>query len=540
MTQTNDSSSELETLQRRVATQQDELLKAKAALDDWVTNSRIFQMVAEHVADLVAVVDLSGTRIWNNSTFFHTLGYEPEELKSTSSFGQIHPNDLDKVKRIFEETVKTGIGRSVEYRMGHKSGTWVPLESNAEVVKDDEGNPECIVVVSRDISKRKQLEEEMIKAGKIEAIYDMAAHLSRDLKDVLKTVDLYMGENALAISRGSSGTQLGQARQRLRSIVEGLHRFADTSEQDPSTAKGIYLEKFVRTFVDKMLRNTAVRAEQWFATGLYPAKVTSNALGIVLEQILQNSIDATHGRGVVRIEVSNTHYDPSTSPRALSLPIGRYVIIEVRDQGHGIKPESLPKVFSPFFTTKKAAAGLGLTTALSLVQQWGGTIIMESEEGAGTTTTIFIPAVVPASQASPEPETVFKIQPKKILFMDDQVMIIQFVQELLQLKGHSVTTAKDGKTALALYQESLKNGVPFDLVILDLVVPQGQGAIETLELLKQMDPNVVCVVSSGKTHHPAMARWKDYGFSAALEKPYDADRIDALISKFSHAKIASA
>jgi len=117
--------------------------------------------------------------------------------------------------------------------------------------------------------------------------------------------------------------------------------------------------------------------------------------------------------------------------------------------------------------------------------------------------------------------------------MDDQALILQFVQDVLQIKGHTVITCKEGGIAAKLYEEARKTNAPFDVVILDLVVPEGLGALETLDLLKKIDPNVICVVSSGKTHHPAMSRWQDYGFSGALEKPYDAERIDALITKLS-------
>jgi len=520
---------EIEVLQGRIVTLQQEMVRLKTAMDQWSVHGRIYQMVAQHLADLVALVDLSGKRIWNNETFSQTLGYVPEELKQGDSFAQIHPQDQERVKHIFEETLKTGVGRRADYRMLHKSGSWIPLESNAEVVRNAGGNPEYLVIVSRDVSKRRELEAEIVKTARSEGVQEMVRHVLKNLKIVLGLQELFLKENEGV--RAKAESSLGIAEHMVRSFVQLLQRFPGQS----SKPQPILLETFLVPLADQFLQSSSLRPEYWFAKDLDAVNVETSGLAIALEEIIRNAREATRGKGILRIEATNFVYDPSTSPQALHLLPGRYVLLEIRDSGLGIKAENLPKIFHPFFTTKESAKGLGLTTALAITQSWGGTIQVDSEEEKGTTVSLFIPAVeitAPVVQTGPIPEKA-KAPARKILFMDDQVLILQFVQEVLQMKGHSVVTCTEGGLAVKLYEEGKKAGSPFDFVILDLVVPEGLGAVETLDLLKKIDANVTCIVSSGKTHHPAMSHWRDYGFSGALEKPYDAERIDALITKLS-------
>ena len=124
-----------------------------------VQREELFRLISENAADLIAVVDMDGNRIYNSLSYEKILGYSPEELRSSSSFEQIHPEDRERVKEAAEEARRTGMGRPMEYRIRHKDGTWRVLESTASVIRNSKGEPEKLVIVNRDVTERKRAAE---------------------------------------------------------------------------------------------------------------------------------------------------------------------------------------------------------------------------------------------------------------------------------------------------------------------------------------------------------------------------------------------
>src|SRR6202021_774093 len=124
-----------------------------------VQREELFRLISENAADLIAVVDTQGNRIYNSLSYEKVLGCSPEELRSSSSFEQIHPEDRERVKEAAKEARSTGIGRPMEYRIRHKDGTWRTMESTASVIRDSKGEPEKLVIVNRDVTERKRAAE---------------------------------------------------------------------------------------------------------------------------------------------------------------------------------------------------------------------------------------------------------------------------------------------------------------------------------------------------------------------------------------------
>jgi PAS domain S-box-containing protein len=119
----------------------------------------LFHLISDNAADMIAVVDMHGKRIYNSFSYQRVLGYSPEELQTSSAFEQIHPDDRDRVKSAAEEARRSGIGKTLEYRLRHKNGEWLVLESTSSVIRDEKGEPEKLVIVNRDVTERKKAEE---------------------------------------------------------------------------------------------------------------------------------------------------------------------------------------------------------------------------------------------------------------------------------------------------------------------------------------------------------------------------------------------
>jgi CheY-like chemotaxis protein/anti-sigma regulatory factor (Ser/Thr protein kinase) len=256
--------------------------------------------------------------------------------------------------------------------------------------------------------------------------------------------------------------------------------------------------------------------------------VDTGQLGQVLQNLVINAVHAMPAGGIIRLTARNITGDPDESPPAP----GRYVLITVRDHGQGIPPEHLAKIFDPYFTTKQSGSGLGLAVVHSIIANHAGHIAVESKPGKGTLFSIYLPSagksplVEKSAEATPPPS---KGQ-GKILVMDDEELIRNVSTAMLRQLGYEAHTANDGEEALALYLQAKNDGHPFDLVIMDLTVPGGMGGGEAITRLRQLDPQVKAVVSSGYANDPIMANFRDYGFCGVTPKPFGLEDLSRLLA----------
>jgi len=220
----------------------------------------------------------------------------------------------------------------------------------------------------------------------------------------------------------------------------------------------------------------------------------------------------------VRVSAENVK---ATSDAPFPPAPGRYVRISFQDRGVGIAAEHLGKVFDPYFTTKPHHSGLGLPSVYSIMKKHEGYIDVESDVGVGSTFHLYLPAADGAKRVgdgrivSSAPR-----RPLAILLMDDDEAMRQSAGNLLSRLGHTVTLARDGAEAVALYATAMTAGMPFDAVILDLTVAGGLGGREAMEQLQELDPGVRALVSSGYSNDDVVADFTNYGFSGVLPKPY--------------------
>jgi CheY-like chemotaxis protein len=199
----------------------------------------------------------------------------------------------------------------------------------------------------------------------------------------------------------------------------------------------------------------------------------------------------------------------------------------VEDQGEGIEPENLTKIFDPYFTTKSTGCGLGLALCFSIIKKHKGSIRVESELAKGTTFILDLPAVVGSDNEFQSEKDLVEAARRhegtaalKILVMDDDPELQEVMIEILSMLGHNVVAAGEGREALRVYQDFFNRQQTFDLVILDLTIPGGMGGLETFKKLKKFNPDVKAVVSSGYSTDPIMANYAEYGFVGSISKPF--------------------
>jgi CheY-like chemotaxis protein len=310
---------------------------------------------------------------------------------------------------------------------------------------------------------------------------------------------------------------------RARDLTLQLLTFAKGG--DP-VRKAVALAEVVRETAEFALHGSNVRCEFDVAHDLWPADVDKGQIGQVVQNIVINAMQAMPQGGVIRIKLGNTVVDSGT---AFDLSAGRYLKLSVTDTGSGIDPEHLSRIFDPYFTTKPTGTGLGLATVYSIVKKHSGRIEVRSKMGAGTTFEIWLPAALKPPSESPLVEQKLVPQGGRVLVMDDEEAIRRSATALLQRIGMEVVAVDDGDEAVREFTRARAAARPFDLVILDLTVPGGMGGRETVEKLREVDPQVRALVSSGYSSDPVLAQYRVHGFLGMVPKPYDLTELSRAI-----------
>jgi CheY-like chemotaxis protein/two-component sensor histidine kinase len=306
-----------------------------------------------------------------------------------------------------------------------------------------------------------------------------------------------------------------RATLRARDLTQQLLTFAKGG--DPVRA-AVLLPEIIREVAQFALHGSRVKCEFDLPQGLWPADADKGQLGQVVQNLVINAVQAMPEGGSIRIGASN---ETVAVDSRLPLRPGDYVHIWVVDMGTGIKEEHLARIFDPYFTTKQHGSGLGLTTVYSIIRKHQGHIEAESQLGHGTTFHFWLPALRDKEPGivGDRQEAVLPMK-GRVLFMDDEESIVAMAGVLLRRLGFEAELARDGAETVKKFSEARAAGRPFDIVMMDLTVPGGVGGREAIDQLRQIDPNVRAIVSSGYSSDPVLANHRAYGFCGMVVKPY--------------------
>jgi signal transduction histidine kinase len=361
------------------------------------------------------------------------------------------------------------------------------------------------VALLEQMAERQRMEEELLKARKIESVGVLAAGIAHDFNNLLTGILGYVSL-AKVVARPNANviaylTEAEQACQRATALTQQLLTFAKGGAPVRHTVSMVEL---LKESVGFALRGANVRSDLQIAANLWPVDVDAGQINQVIHNIVLNAVQAMPGGGTIQVWADNVVLEAGVP---FPLPEGRHVKITVQDYGCGIPKEVLSNIFDPYFTTKAEGSGLGLTTAYAIATKHDGYITVASEVGVGTTVVIYLPASQQAmASAQTHPHTPLSGS-GRILVMDDEEMIRDLLRQLLERLGYTVECVQDGAEAVAVYQRAQTAGQPFAAVILDYTIPGGMGGLETLTRLRAIDPQVTALISSGYANNPVMADW---------------------------------
>jgi PAS domain S-box-containing protein len=469
-----------------------------------VQQQELFRLISENAGDMIAVVDVHGNRIYNSPSYKRILGYSADDLDGTLGSELIHPDDRDMVEEAAREARDRGEGRSVQYRMRHKDGTWRTLESSATVVSGPDGRAEKLVIVNRDITARKQLEEQFRQAQKMEAVGRLSGGVAHDFNNLLSVIMGYAEFQQESLQPGdtlrTSADEILKAAKKAASLTRQLLAFSRQQVLDP---KVIDLNNAVAD-MEKLLRRLIgedIELRTSLSQSLGRVKADQSQLEQVIMNLAVNARDAMPEGGKLSISTENFAMD-ELFVRRYPYPVqpGPYVLLSVTDTGIGMDSETKSRAFEPFFTTKEKGkgTGLGLATVYGVVKQSGGYIEIESSPGAGTTFKIYLPRVdeeVEAPTRLSGGAGRIAIGKEVILLVEDEESLRRLTRASLEASGYKVLDAKDGLDALEI---SNQHDGAIDLLLTDVVMP-GMGGRALARELVQRRSEMRVVYMSGYT-----------------------------------------
>jgi PAS domain S-box-containing protein len=368
-----------------------------------------------------------------------------------------------------------------------------------------------------EIEQRQRVEEELLRARYLESLGVLAGGIAHDFNNFLTIV---LGNVALAQARAGKDQEMAaildqteRACERAAALTRQLLAFAKGGSPVRRTAA---IGPILRDAVELARAGSSARFEVSVAPDLWAAEIDAAQIGQSLHNLLLNARQATPAGGTVQVEADNIILAGDRPP----LAAGNYVRIGVRDFGCGIPPESLSRIFDPYYTTKLNGSGLGLTTAYAIAMRHGGTISAQSEPGHGSLFCLFLPASSQKPPEEPAQRTEVPHGSGHILVMDDEEPIRKLLVHMLSHLGYRVEAAAEGGEAIQLYEKARAAGDRFAAVLVDLTVPGGLGGKETVKRLRDIDPEVRVIVSSGYSDDPVMSEFRGHGFDDVVPKPW--------------------
>ncbi len=369
--------------------------------------------------------------------------------------------------------------------------------------------------IFRDVSEQRRNEFEAARAQKLESLGVLAGGIAHDFNNLLTAILGNISLARLKEPQSEADSRLADAEKaclKAKTLTQQLLTF---SRGGAPVMKPVDLGRLLSEIASPVFAGSQCSVRLETTDGLRMVNADEGQMNQLFTNILINALQAVPGGGSVSIAAADAELPADEPP----LPAGPCVRVTITDDGEGMSPETLERIFDPYFTTRPDSLGLGLATAYSIVKKHGGRISAESAPGAGTVVTVLLPASPAAVPALPE--TGGDIRGSgRVLVVDDEQMVLSVVCEMLTALGWDPEGAEDLSSATLSMRTALDEGRPFDLLILDLVIPGGPSGVEMLGILRDMDPSVPAIASSGYSNVAVMSDPASHGFDGVVAKPY--------------------
>lgn len=488
-----------------------------------LTVKQHFEVILETMKEGVVEITGSGKIVFLNQTALRLIDMPEERLIASSLLDLFQDSDRWKVERLLDANgaCLQDAEDALEVVIGGKQASLklLPLRG---------GNAGTLVILE-DLTEKKLMETRLLRAQRMEAIGTLAGGIAHDFNNILTAI---FGSISLAKLDAEPGTEIAE---RLEDIEQASWRAKELARRLLPFSKGggpvrkrVSIQSIIMEMHLTTRKDFKERTILSLPNDLCDVDADKSQIKQVITYLVTNAFQAMPEGGKVRISAANSI---ARSGDCLGIQSGKYVRISVADQGTGIPDEHLSKIFDPYFTTRDSAEGLGLATVYTIMESHRGCVTVETKQNVGTVFHLYLPALEETGTVSTGETQEGGRAETRILLMDDEEMVRRVAGSMIQHLGYSVELVGDGAEVLNLYAKAGTNGKPFDLVILDLIVPGGMGGKETMEKLLQIDPGIRVIVSSGYSTDPIMTQHESWGFKGVLEKPYQMSELESELER---------
>ena len=490
----------------------------------------------DNANELIQCVNSDGRFLRVNTKWKEILGFSEEDAANLSVWDIIHPDEIPHCQEVFTKIFsgkKVGV---METTFLAKDGTAIPMEGTANC-RFSGGKPTSTLAVFRDVRERKQAEEEKTKlkaqlsrVEKLEAIGTLAGGIAHDFNNLLMTIQ---GNASLMLYDLDTSHSYFETLKNIENAVKSgakltkqLLGYARKGKYD---VKPICLNEIITETIDAFSRaRKEISVHCQLKKDLSSIDADQGQMEQVLLNLFVNASDAMPGGGDLILHTSNVT-DEAMRGRLYSPKIGNYVKLTVADTGIGMDKDTQERIFDPFFTSKEMGrgTGLGLASVYGIIKSHGGYIDVESEEGQGTTFSIFLPASDKKRDEKIDSKNRIIEGSGNILLVDDEEMVLEIGAKLIKKVGYRVFEAKSGREAVDVYKE---NKAKIDLVILDMIMPE-MGGGEVYDKMKRIDSNVRVLLSSGYSINGEATEILKRGCNGFIQKPFNMKDISEKINE---------
>jgi PAS domain S-box-containing protein len=496
-----------------------------------------YRELAESLPQAIFEVDLNGMLTYVNRTGLELFGYTPEEIaKGFNILDAFSPEDRERVALDIMLNIQgQQLGRQ-DYTAVRKDGTEFPAGVHANRVMSGQtatgirGILIDLTATQRAEQEKKKLEAHLQQAQKMEAIGALAGGIAHDFNNILSAIIGYMELAMLNAGTRSGFDELREALKASNRAKDLIKQILAFSRQTDEVRMPVRVGTVAKEAA-KFLRAT-IPATIEIKTRIDEKSGAVLANSVELHQIIMNlCTNAVHAigekGGALEVEVQNAEIDFAHKNDSIGLDAGRYIRVSVRDTGMGMSPEIMKRIFDPYFTTKEkgVGTGLGLAVVHGIVKKSGGAIEVESMVGRGSAFHVYLPRVDQPSALQPQQLEIPAGGSERILFVDDEKMLVDIAQKVLERLGYDVVSRTSPIEALELFKAKPDH---FDLVITDQTMPGMTGDVLAKELMG-IKPDLPVIICTGYSQSIDPERAKQKGIKACVMKPILINEIAAAI-----------
>ena len=504
------------------------VLIARDITEEKQAEDKISQQAAllDVTTDAILLRSLEAEILYCNKSAEKMYGWTAQEALGKGANELLYKEVTQELTEALQEVTRNGSWQG-ELKKVTKQGREITVASRWTLVRDETGNPKSILSVDTDITEKKQLENQFLRAQRLESLGTLASGIAHDLNNMLTPILAIAQLLRLKVRNIDESSQemlvmLEANAKRGAKLVKQVLSFARGDEGKRTVLQVKHLLKDIEQFA-KGTFPKSITIESNLVRDLWTVSGDVTQLHQVFMNLVVNARDAMFDGGTLTIEADNKFVDESYAKMNIEAKVGSYVVVTIADTGIGISPKIIDRIFDPFFTTKEVGegTGLGLSTVLAIVKNHGGFIEVSSEIAKGTQFKVYLSSIQESSCAMSEKKQLPRGNGELILVVDDEVGICEIIKATLETYNFHVITAKDGIEAIAVYVQQ-KNEI--NIVLMDMMMPSMDGAT-AIRTLQQMNPLVKIIAMSGLVTSEALAQSSGTTIQGFLAKPFSASEL---------------